>query len=129
MNASFRTNTFYNIDNFSLFYYFMVYVINVLGSSSIWIQNIEYLFWFFQVRLPEENNNIFFSKFDMSKSMSYQGQKRMGKQFLGLLEVFPLFREYTVSVRLLVRAKNVVVPHKSVYLLLFVQNLYILCAA
>ena len=38
---------------FTLFFY-------VLGSSSIWkcrIQIFEYLFWFFQVCLPEENNN------------------------------------------------------------------------
>ena len=33
---------------------------------------IEYLFWFFKVQPPEENNNKY-SKFDTSKLMTYQG--------------------------------------------------------
>ena len=43
------------------------------------IKNIEYLFWFFLVRLPEENNK--YLKFDMFKSMSYQRQYVYFKQY------------------------------------------------
>ena len=51
--------------------------------------------------------------------------KENGKTLFWTLEVFPLFREYTVSVRSLVRAKNVVIPHKSVICTKFV---YIMCS-
>ena len=81
MNASFRTKTFYNIVNFSLLSYLVVYV--------------------------KENEKTLFRT----------------------LEVFPLFRDYTVSVRSLVRAKNVVVPHKSLYLpaVFCTKFVYIMC--
>ena len=39
------------------------------------MSNFEYLFRFFQLRLPDENKNKY-SKFDTSKSMSYQGQNK-----------------------------------------------------
>ena len=49
----------------------MSLVSHPFGSVKFRISNI--CFEFFQVRLPEENNDKY-SKFDTSKSMSYQGQ-------------------------------------------------------
>ena len=47
---------------------------NVLGSTSIWTCRISNFVLIFKLCLYEENNNKY-SKFDMSKSLSYQGRK------------------------------------------------------
>ena len=55
-------------------YYESIYA---LGRSLIWIldvSNFKYLFGIFYVRLLEENDNKCL-KFNISKSMSYQGHK------------------------------------------------------
>ena len=56
------------------------FITNVFSRSLIWtcrILNFEYLFWFFSLRLPEKAaTNIQYPKFNTSKFMSYQRQKR-----------------------------------------------------
>ena len=51
-----------------LVYFLMSLVAHCFRGVEFRIYNIEYLFWFFQVLLPEENNNKY-SNFDMSKSI------------------------------------------------------------
>ena len=48
--------------------------------------NFEYLFWFIQLQLPVEKKYKY-SKFDTSKSISYQGRKYRQKS----LEISPYF--------------------------------------